>query len=304
MSTVTHRTLEKVHALRDPILKRFIVLRHEQRDWSERTLIDNEQVLRRYDTWLFARGLSFTETDEDDFLVYWRDLKETYATATANQHLVKIRAVYSWALRKRGIDCSFDPTMEIKRLRDDTYHQAEIYSSADLKAIRDAIITEWEELVYHLLVYTGCRREEIVNLEWANVDWGSSIIRVFGKGRKWREVPIHPVLMEILEQHYREDRRHLVNSQWNRQMTVETFRHTFNKLKDRVDLPEFKRPFHSFRATVNESLAINGVELLMRKRIMGHADGNEVNNVYRQVTPEQLNAAILRLYADVSINRG
>ncbi len=45
---------------------------------------------------------------------------------------------------------------------------------------------------------TGLRRREVVNLTWAQVDWGSGIIRVLQKGDKPHVIPITPELTDIL----------------------------------------------------------------------------------------------------------
>lgn len=290
----------------DLILDRFITLRAEMRDWDEKTLSNNKHILGKFDSWLRAEGLDFATLDEEDFLRYWKKLKTEYAVATANQHLIRIRAAYSWALRKKGIQVEGDPTMEVRMLKDDTFKDAAEYTAADLRAIHNAIQTTVEELGFHLLTYTGLRREEIVELKWENVEWENDILNVFGKGRKWRRVPIHPLLREVLESHYDDDQVYVVNSAWGTRMSVKTFNEKMAKLLDRAGVHRFARPLHAFRSTFNNNLhrELGENHKLTIKRIMGHTKTEDVNEAaYRAVRDDEMHKAILALYKSDPIRK-
>jgi integrase len=56
--------------------------------------------------------------------------------------------------------------------------------------------------------------------------------------------------------------------------------------------------FHDFRRTVASSLDANGVEEGLINEIMGWARRGIFARYYRNVAPERLQQAILRLYAD------
>jgi integrase len=42
---------------------------------------------------------------------------------------------------------------------------------------------------------TGMRRQEVVDLTWGQLDFEQNTIRIFGKGRKKRLLPLHPIVL-------------------------------------------------------------------------------------------------------------
>lgn len=54
------------------------------------------------------------------------------------------------------------------------------------------------ELMFKLLATTGLRRSELVSLTWEQVDLVNETIRIDGKGKKERILPLHPHLVPLL----------------------------------------------------------------------------------------------------------
>ena len=54
------------------------------------------------------------------------------------------------------------------------------------------------ELMFKLLATTGLRRSELVSLTWEQVDLVNETIRIAGKGKKERILPLHPHLKPLL----------------------------------------------------------------------------------------------------------
>ncbi|MFJ3389454.1 tyrosine-type recombinase/integrase [Lysinibacillus sp. NPDC086135] len=55
-----------------------------------------------------------------------------------------------------------------------------------------------DEIMFKLLATTGLRRSELVSLTWEQVDFVNETIRIEGKGKKERILPLHPHLMPLL----------------------------------------------------------------------------------------------------------
>jgi integrase/recombinase XerD len=52
-------------------------------------------------------------------------------------------------------------------------------------------------LMFKLLATTGMRRQELVDLTWEQVDIENQLIRIMGKGKKERLLPLHPMVIPL-----------------------------------------------------------------------------------------------------------
>jgi len=55
-----------------------------------------------------------------------------------------------------------------------------------------------DRLICEILYQTGIRRQELIGLKESDVEWSLKQIRVLGKGRKERLIPVHPLLLNSI----------------------------------------------------------------------------------------------------------
>lgn len=56
-----------------------------------------------------------------------------------------------------------------------------------------------DQAIISLLYGCGLRRSELIGLQWQEIDFRRGVLRIIGKGRKVRQVPIGPEVIRILE---------------------------------------------------------------------------------------------------------
>jgi integrase len=56
-------------------------------------------------------------------------------------------------------------------------------------------------MLTRLLVTTGMRRSEIVDLTWEQIDLDSNTVIVHGKGNKERLFPLHPMVISLIHKY-------------------------------------------------------------------------------------------------------
>jgi integrase len=55
--------------------------------------------------------------------------------------------------------------------------------------------------MFKLLAITGMRRQELVDLTWEQLDFYNETIRIYGKGKKERLLPLHAMVIPLLKKY-------------------------------------------------------------------------------------------------------
>jgi integrase len=84
----------------------------------------------------------------------------------------------------------------------------EIYTDQELKSFFDAITSPRENLLFQILLQTGVREQEVMFLEWDDIDPKRKVLKLQSKVKRWgfrlkdfeeRELPLSPELLSQLE---------------------------------------------------------------------------------------------------------
>lgn len=143
---------------------------------------------------------------------------------------------------------------------------------ADINRYRDLGITL-------TMLLCGLRREEITLLRLEDVNFHQSSLRIRGKGKRERIVPMPFCLMQVMEHYLSMERPTescdrffviLQGAKAGSPMTTSGIRSLFRKRRARLGL-ERARP-HQFRHAFASDLARAGVPLTTIQRLLGHAD--------------------------------
>lgn len=248
---------------------------------------------RRLDRWLETEGLTAESATFTTLEEYFDTLP--LATSSRGTHLRQIKAAYNYAIRRGTL--RHNPALDLT-IPEEESGEPKIISGGCLREIKERIVYERDWIFFFLLAYTGMRRSEIRGLVWDDGrDLGSVVrleqqtIRVFGKGRKTRLVPIHPALGEVLTEHRREPGAFVVPSNGRNGVAIDTIQEMSKRLSA-------KYTPHDYRRTVSTSLRRNGVDMGVIDRIMGWAPRTVFRRYYDNVADGELHRAILKLYAD------
>lgn len=213
------------------------------------------------------------------------------APTTKKLYLEQLRAAYRYAHR-RGV-ISRDPLVDVQlpRIPD---KEPRTIPPAELRRQKHGLFKDREWLLWHLLVYTGMRRSEILDLRWEDVKLEDSTITVTGKGGKLRHIPIHPALGEVLSASKRHGDWVLGSSKKYAGESRPLSKATMFTYLRRI-AGEYTA--HDYRRTVASSMYANGVDGDTIDKIMGWSPRVVRTRYYVNVAPEQLQRAILKLYA-------
>ncbi len=212
-----------------------------------------------------------------------------HAPRTKRLHLECLSAAYNYAVRRGVLHTSPTETVRLPREPD---KEPRILDTPELRSVLANTTTDSAERLVMLLMYTGMRRMEVLNLRWEDIS-GDTITVMQGKGGKLRHVPLHPALGGVLERTRTEGyvfpAAHGKAGPTSQSALVALLRGA----RGDVDCS-----FHDFRRTVATSLAENEVPEGIIDRIMGWAPRTVGRRYYIRRADGRMQEAILRLYAD------
>jgi integrase/recombinase XerC len=280
----------------DPIFEAYLAAQRRRRS-SPLTLKATAHALGSAQRWLDAQGIAAGELTLLQCEEYFDALLERGAVSTVRRHLAYLRAAYRYAVRHDL--APIDPTADVKLPRLPDLEPA-TYSNEQLRAIHAAIRSERDELAFFLFAFAGLRLGELAALRWRQIDVAHWQLKLNGKGGKFRLVPLHPVLHELLREHRqraRSDDEPLLTTATRGPLAPRTLGACVRALVDRAGV-EVDQPSHAFRRTVATVMYEQGVRTRVIERIMGWAPRQMHERHYLRVADEHMREAILTLYQD------
>lgn len=133
-----------------------------------------------------------TTRDVTDFKNHLRRHKEQ-AVSTVNRALVTVRRFFGWLVQQDHVPTN--PAKKVKELRRQELAPKGMERSQVRRLLREIELRQdvRANAIFSLLLYSGCRVSDVVNLELSDLMIGErsgSVVFRFGKGAKQRSVPL------------------------------------------------------------------------------------------------------------------
>ena len=227
----------------------------------------------------------------------------------ANAAADKLKAALSWAKTIGMIP--ENPIKEIIKLK-----------SVRRKYRRDLQSDESQELlalpsnyrpIWAFLLYTGCRRGEMENLRWVDLDFKQMVVKITPRvgwepktSSGARAIPMHPELAAILKSISKQSQYVFVTKtgEPRHNNILRAFRSDMKKVLKKLN-PEMNQEqlnkelkivdIHSLRYTFITELVAAGVDPKTVQAIAGHKSINTTLGIYAQCRPAMAQNAILQL---------
>lgn len=172
-----------------------------------------------------------------------------------------------------------------------------VFELAEARAMEGGFLASRNLAILELFYSTGLRLSELQALNLADVDLVSERVRVLGKGRKERIVPVGRMAVAALRRYYlrrdevlagieRGDRRAVFLTQAARRISVRQVQKVVERFLDRV-AEGAGLSAHSLRHTFATHLLDNGADLMAVKEMLGHASLS-TTQIYTHTSRERL----------------
>lgn len=252
---------------------------------SEKGLTNNSIEAYQRDTLAFASFLeskgikTFKEVKQEDIIDFLSYLKtKNYATSTITRHLIAVKVLFRFLKREREIENNVTLYLQSPKLWQVI---PEVLTLEEVEALLDQPNEKTEvgvrdRAILELLYACGLRVSELCRIEIYNVD--ESTVRVFGKGRKERIVPLGTKASQAIDLYLSKYR-----DQYDSETVKQLFVNNRGKPMDRIAIWKLIKQYgkkagitknlspHTMRHSFATHLLDNGAELRVIQEMLGHA---------------------------------
>ncbi len=273
---------------------------------SERTVEWYNEALSQFQKWLLDQKIptklqAIGEDEVRDFIVYLRDQKihgHSLSTSTISNRVRALRAFFAW-LKESG----YTKTHRLLDLKPPVIPEGVIepLTPVEVDSIfscmnQNSALGARNRAIVSLFLDTGLRLSELANLKEPDVHLDQRYVKVLGKGRKERIVPLGTTCQQTLLHYYHHFRPAPANS------NIDCFFLDFDgyplsprglaSLIVRLSITSGVKRLHPhlFRHTYATRFLINGGDVFLLKQNLGHSTLAMVEH-YRHIASRE--AAIL-----------
>jgi site-specific recombinase XerD len=283
-----------------------------RRDAADRTRRAYAIDLAQFARWAIGRGVQPQEVDPKTVRRYIAQLSERSAgsqpaaPATSARKLAALRALFS-SQREHGL-ISQNPADLVSTPRRSA-HLPRVLSAREVARLLDGIPASGplglrDRALFELAYSCGLRAEEIVSLGRVDVDYDGEQLRVEGKGRKTRFVPVGEPAMAAVRTYLERARPALASpagagandalflSKTGRPLGTSDVRRRLRTWTTRIGVGDGASP-HALRHSFATHLLDGGADLRSIQELLGHASVSSTQ-IYTRVESARLRSAYAR----------
>ncbi len=197
--------------------------------------------------------------------------------STANAELIVVKSFCKWLSNyKQAINYSTKiPLMKLEQ------KEARIVSPEEYEKLLQVAKGQDRDLIL-FIANTGLRAAEFNSLKWDNISPNRKYLTIFGKGRKYRIVPLNPSCQEILNKYSPHEGQKLPFVKNNRTMLA----NVCHKLANRANIKHFG--VHALRHYFATALYRKEVPIQRISRLLGHSSVMTTEKIYIHFSPMEL----------------
>ncbi len=287
------------------IAERFLAYMEVEKTASAHTLAAYRRTLQQFRDWMGERFVSWHDCGTDCFRGWlYEAMEQELKPASIRLRFAALRSLYTYLMLREGLPVNPLANVTLPKARHSlpvhlSLRQMEDLLSLPLRTPVDKKSPDWlpyrDAAILELFYSCGIRLSELVGLNADALLPGDNCVRVLGKGRKERLVPVGEYAMEaILNYRMRaglEPHGPLFISRLRRRMTGRSVQLMLDKYLRCSDLPFHISP-HKLRHTFATHMLDAGADLRAVQELLGHASLS-TTQIYTHVTKTRLKQAYL-----------
>lgn len=255
-----------------------------QQGLSEHTVLAYKQDLEALEAFMKTSARTLAEIDEDGLLLFSIFLSQKGdSKRTIARRLSCLRKFFAWLYEEKHITQNPAELLDTPKL---PLYLPEVLSIEEVQRLLSSPDTstklgQRDLAMLHLLYASGLRVSELVHVKATDIDFQRGIIRVFGKGKKERLIPLHSMALAILTEYLQNTRNQFTN---NKNADDELFLNRSGKKLTRQGIWKLIKRYallaniqgiispHTLRHSFATHLLEGGADLRTVQILLGHSD--------------------------------
>ncbi len=215
---------------------------------------------------------------------------------TINMELQVLKSIWFMAI-KWGY-ANLNPLRSVEFIRVMRKTEARFLTKQEIDKLL-AASDEWQRPIFYAFLQTGMRLQELMTLEWSDVDFERRKIKIRVK-EDWtpktseREIPISDGLMDVLLKLKKNAIGTIVfHDGEGQKIQKNKLRKELMKVTKKAGFPDVTK-IHTLRHTFASHLVMKGVDLATVKKLMGHSD-IDTTMIYSHLAQDHLSDVVSKL---------
>ena len=261
--------------------------------------------VRSFIEWLESKGNIFTGNLKRFHITSYKGylVQNNYEINTINKKLNSLQSFNQFLIESNYIaEKIVDLKKDKVKLAVGSEKEVEVFTDEEIEKllfyIQSEEVLSRNRLIILLLLYTGVRVSELVNVKLRDVDLLSMNLTIaWGKGGKRREIPLKGEVIEAIKEYLQGERKDnkFVDSEYliltNRSAKMD--RDAVNKLLERMESKLIIRMHpHKYRHTFCTRLLKRGVELTTVAKLAGHSSIQTTASFYINTSQKDKREAV------------
>ena len=219
--------------------------------------------------------------------------------STVNRHISSLKSFFNYLVDESIIKVS--PMEEVSSLKKTKKLPKYLSISEVNKLLNIPLNSEFDyrnKAMLALLYATGLRVSELVSIEYSNIDFENSIIRINGKGKKERIIPLGEVASYYLKVYLNDYRSKLLKRNTYNQVflnnhgkpiTRQGFNYILENIRELTGIEKEITP-HVLRHSFATHLLEGGADIRSIQEMLGH-ENISTTNIYTEVVNDVLRSS-------------
>ena len=215
--------------------------------------------------------------------------------STVNRHISSLKSFFNYLVDESIIKVS--PMEEVSSLKKTKKLPKYLSISEVNKLLNIPLNSDFDyrnKAMLELMYATGLRVSELVSIEYSNIDFENSIIRINGKGKKERIIPLGEVASYYLKVYLNDYRSKLLKrntyqvflNNHGKPITRQGFNYILENIRELTGIEKEITP-HVLRHSFATHLLEGGADIRSIQEMLGH-ENISTTNIYTEVVNDVL----------------
>lgn len=271
---------------------------------SPKTIESYVGDIKAFIDFLGTKGVEFNGALQRLYIVSYKNflVENNYEVATINKKINSIHAFNRYLLATGGMkEIVVENSKDRVKIAYGSEKQVEVYSDKEVDNILFYIqnedkVSKRNKVIVMLLLYTGVRVSELCSIKIRDIDLLNYSIKIYGKGGKFREVPLKFDLSDAIKEYIRDrdysvkDSEYLVIGQRGA-LRRDAINIMLERLTEEIGMINKLKP-HTFRHTFCTRLINRGVPISTVSKLAGHSSVDTTMTFYINSSREEKMKAV------------